>query len=109
MTARSKAAVEMLADEMRARVLSHPGAWVALRRPVYRDFDPASFSDRDDDRRLPLWQRDPRAIELEYGELRLAFWLAEKPGDVRLIARRFLMLARHLARRALDPERDRAA
>lgn len=109
MTTRTRPTGEQLADEMRARVLSHRGAWVALQRPKRRLYDESAYTDRDDDRRLPLWHRDPRAVELEYDELRIEFWLAADAAQVHFIARRALVLARHLARRALDPEQHRAA
>lgn len=100
MTHRAPTPREQRADEMRARVLQHGAAWAALRRPERLEYDPAQFSDQDDDRRLSLALRDPRAIEAEYRELRLAFWTATNAGAVRLIARRALVLARHLARRS---------
>lgn len=110
MTARSSTTRQQRADEMRARVLEHPEAWAALRRPVRHEFDPAEFQITDDDPRRLLAERDPRAIELEYQRARLRFWNEhESAGRVRLIARRALVLARHLALRALDPERDRLA
>jgi hypothetical protein len=98
------------ADEMRARVLSNREAWAAIRRPVCHEWAPADFSMRSDDRREPLANRDPRAIEAEYAQLRRQFWNEKNDaGTVRLIARRCVLLARHLVTRAIDPEAGRLA
>lgn len=102
MTARTLPTHELLADEMRARVLAHGAARLAIRRPDVLDYDPAEFTITDDDRRLPLEHRDPRAIELELRELRLEFWKAATPYRVRVIGLRCIRLARHLWRRSLQ-------
>lgn len=102
MTARSATTSELLADEMRSRVLAHGAARLAIRRPECLDYDPAEFTITDDDRRLALEARDPRAIELELRELRLEFWQATTPGRVRLVARECVRLSRHLWRRSLQ-------
>jgi hypothetical protein len=109
MTARSSTTAAQRADEMRARILGNPEAWAAIRRPARHEYAPADFLITSDDRRQPLSARDPRAIEAEYREHRLAFWNLQDAGAVRLVARRAVVLARHLARRAVDPERDRVA
>lgn len=88
---------------MRARILRNVEAWIALRRPRRFDFNPAEFTITSDDRRLPLDARDPRAVELEYAELRLSFWNADTAAEARLVARRAVTLARNLARRQLVP------
>lgn len=104
MTARSSSSRRQLADEMRARVLANIEAWIAIRRPVHRDYDPSTWRIESDDPRRPLEERDPRAIELEYRAARLAFWNEHADaGHVRLAARRAVRLARHLAQRALAP------
>ncbi len=102
MTARSATTHELLADEMRARILAHGPARLAIRRPDRLEYDPAEFTISSDDRRLPLESRDPRAIELELRELRLEFWQAAAPYRVRVIGLRCVRLARNLWRRSLQ-------
>jgi hypothetical protein len=101
MTARSRSAELARADEMRARILRNVEAWIALRRPRRFEYDPAEFTIVNDHRGRMAHERDPRAVELEYTELRLAFWNADTAGDVRIIARRAVTLARNLASRQL--------
>jgi len=102
MTARGSTTRQQLADEMRARVLSNREAWRTLMRPVIRDFDDAPARLDNDDATWPLAERDPRAIALEYEFRRRRFWNEHaSAGEVRLHARRCVMLARYLIERAL--------
>lgn len=97
MTARSATPEQQRADEMRARILAVPEAWAAIRRPIWRRYDPVTFTITDDDRRLPFRQRDPRAIEFEYDHCRERFWSSGYAGEVRLMARRAVQIARYLS------------
>lgn len=87
------------ADAMRARIFRNPEAWrvLQLARPRRRrEYDEAEYTIERDDWHAALETRDPRAIEAELTYRRLRFWKSDRAWEVRLAARRAVLLDRHL-------------